>query len=146
MMRLLAVLLLMLMPLLPLGGALAQSVPAEGRFDNPAQEARVHELQRQLRCMVCQGQSIDESDAPLAQDLRRLVREQIATGKSNDEILAYLHARYGDFILMQPPVQPHTWLLWLIPLLVLGAGAAVAWFVIARARTLPESAESGDSA
>jgi cytochrome c-type biogenesis protein CcmH len=140
--QLVAILLLALMPL----GALAQSVPAEGRFDDPVREARVHELQRQLRCMVCQGQSIDESDAPLAQDLRRLVREQIAAGKSNDEILAYLHSRYGDFILMQPPVQPYTWLLWLTPLLVLGAGGAVAWFVISRAQKLPESAESGDSA
>jgi len=141
-MRRLSVLLLML---LLASGALAQPVPAEGRFADPAQEARVHHLQRQLRCMVCQGQSIDESDAPLAQDLRRLVREQIAAGRSDAEILDYLHTRYGDFILMQPPVEPHTWLLWLTPLLVLGAGGVVAWVVIARARTLSEP-PGGDSA
>ena len=144
-MRRLLAALLVLLALAP-GMALAQTVPAEGRFSDPAQEARVHNLQRQLRCMVCQGQSIDESDAPLAQDLRRLVREQIAAGKSDAEILDYLHSRYGDFILMQPPVQSHTLLLWLTPLMVLAAGGAVAWFVIARARNLPESPENGDSA
>ena len=126
--------------------ALGQAVPAEGRFSDPAQEARVHNLQRQLRCMVCQGQSIDESDAPLAQDLRRLVREQIAAGKSDAEILEYLHSRYGDFVLMKPPVQTHTLMLWLAPLLVLGVGGAVAWFVITRARTMPESPEPGENA
>ena len=135
--RLLAALFLCLLPL----SALAQAVPAEGRFADPAQEARVHNLQRQLRCMVCQGQSIDESDAPLAQDLRRLVREQIAAGRSDADILEYLHSRYGDFILMQPPVQPHTWLLWLGPLLVFGAGGAVAWLVIAKARKIPDSGD-----
>jgi cytochrome c-type biogenesis protein CcmH len=106
---------------------------------DPAFEARAHHLQRQLRCMVCQGQSIDESDAPLAQDLRRLVREQIAAGKSDAEILEFLHARFGDFVLMQPPVQPYTWLLWLAPLLALGAAGATAWMVISRAKTLPDS-------
>ncbi len=139
---LLTVGLLVLSPL----SALGQAVPAEGRFADAAQEARVHNLQRQLRCMVCQGQSIDESDAPLAQDLRRLVREQIAAGKSDAEILEYVHARYGDFVLMKPPVQTHTLMLWLAPLLVLGAGGAVAWFVIARARTLPDTGEPGDIA
>ena len=133
--RLLAALFLCLLPL----AALAQAVPAEGRFNDPQREARVHNLQRQLRCMVCQGQSIDESDAPLAQDLRRLVREQIAVGRSDADILEYLHSRYGDFILMQPPVQPHTWLLWLGPLLVFGAGGAVAWLVIAKARKILDS-------
>lgn len=141
--RLAAALLLAL--LVPFAG-LAQTAGGDGRFTDPALEARAHTLQRQLRCMVCQGQSIDDSDAPLAQDLRRLVREQIAVGRSDSEILEYLHARYGDFILMQPPVQPHTWLLWLGPLLVLGAGGAVAWFAIARAKALPDPPDRGDSA
>ena len=95
--------------------------------------------------MVCQGQSIDESDAPLAQDLRRLVREQIAVGRSDADILEYLHSRYGDFILMQPPVQPHTWLLWLGPLLVFGAGGAVAWLVIAKARKILDSDDTTEN-
>ena len=111
--------------------------PIEGTFSDPVTEKRAHALQRQLRCMVCQGQSIDESDAPLAQDLRRLVREQIAAGRSDAEILEFLHARFGDFVLMQPPVQPYTWLLWVAPLLALGVAGAVAWSVISRARRLP---------
>jgi cytochrome c-type biogenesis protein CcmH len=117
----------------------AWAAPVEGTFTDPRLEARAHALQRQLRCMVCQGQSIDESNAELAQDLRRLVREQIAAGKSDSQILDYLHARYGDFILMQPPVENATLLLWLAPLLALGVAGGVAWVVISRARKLPES-------
>ena len=79
-----------------------------------------------MRCLVCQGESIDESSATLAADLRQLVREQIAAGKSDQQIKDFLVARYGDFILMKPPVQADTWLLWLAPFLVLGAGG-VAW-------------------
>ena len=115
------------------------AAPVEGTFADPAMEARAHDLQRQLRCMVCQGQSIDESNAPLAADLRALVREQITAGKADGEILEYLHARYGDVILMQPPVESATLLLWLAPLLALGVAGGVAWMVIARARKLPES-------
>lgn len=126
--------------LLALFLCLATPALAQDRnFADPALEARAHHLQRQLRCMVCQGQSIDESDAPLAQDLRRLVREQIAAGKSDGEILEFLHARFGDFVLMQPPVQPYTWLLWLAPLLALGAAGATAWMVISKAKKLPDS-------
>lgn len=128
----------LLLALLLLSGPVL-AAPMEGSFADPAQEARARTLQRELRCMVCQGQSIDESDAPLAADLRQLVREQIAAGRSDSEIKTYLHDRYGDFILMQPPVQPDTWLLWFAPLLVLGAGGAVAWIVIQRARRLPDS-------
>jgi cytochrome c-type biogenesis protein CcmH len=117
------------------------AAPVEGTFADPVLEARAHALQRELRCMVCQGQSIDESDAALAVDLRKLVRAQIADGKSNAQIKDYLHDRYGDYILMQPPVQPYTWLLWLIPVLALGAGGGVAWAVIAKARKLPDSGE-----
>ena len=85
-------------------------------------EARARNLQRQLRCLVCQGESIDESGSPFAADLRHLVRQQIAEGKSDQQIQDFLVARYGDFILMKPPLQPDTWLLWLAPFLVLGAG------------------------
>ena len=129
----------LLLALLLLISAPALAAPVPGTFADPALESRARGLQRELRCMVCQGQSIDESDAPLAADLRQLVREQIAAGRSDGEIKDYLHARYGDFILMQPPVQPDTWLLWFAPLLVLGAGGAVAWMVIARARRMPDS-------
>jgi cytochrome c-type biogenesis protein CcmH len=102
-------------------------------FADPAMESRARNMQRQLRCLVCQGESIDESNSPLAADLRRLVREQMVAGKSDDEIREFLVARYGDFILMKPPVQPNTWLLWLAPFLVLGGAGAVAWVTVKKA-------------
>ena len=87
----------------------------------------------ELRCLVCQGESIDESNSPFAADVRHLVRQQIAQGQSDRQIQDFLVARYGDFILMKPPVQPNTWLLWLAPFLVLGVGGAVAWGVVKKA-------------
>ena len=117
--------------LLMVGPALA--VPVADTFSDPAMEARARNLQRQLRCLVCQGESIDESNADLAADLRHLVRAQMRAGKSDKEIEDFLVARYGDFILMKPPVQSDTWLLWLAPFLVLGAGGAVAWVTVKKA-------------
>jgi len=102
-------------------------------FSNPALESRARHLQRQLRCLVCQGESIDESNSDFSADIRHLVRQQIAAGKSDQQIQDFLVARYGDFILMKPPVQPDTWLLWLAPFLVLGAGASVAWMTVKKA-------------
>ena len=110
------------------------AVTAPGGFADPAMEARARNLQRQLRCLVCQGESIDESGADLAADLRQLVRQQMAEGKSDSQIEAYLVARYGNFILMKPPVEPNTYILWLAPFLVLIGGAGVAIWVISRAR------------
>lgn len=116
-------------------GAMAAPVP--DTFANPAMEARARNLQRQLRCLVCQGESIDESGAELAADLRHLVRQQMAQGKSDQQIEDYLVARYGNFILMKPPLAPDTYVLWLAPFLVLiGAGAVAIW-VISRARKNP---------
>ena len=111
----------------------AWAAPVEDAFANPATEARARNLQRQLRCLVCQGESIDESGSPFANDVRHLVRQQIAQGKSDAQIEDFLVARYGDFILMKPPVQPNTWLLWLAPFLVLGTGGAVAALVVKKA-------------
>ena len=94
---------------------------------DPALEQRARELSKQLRCLVCQNQSIDDSDAELASDLRRLVREQLVAGRSDEEIIEYLTARYGDFVLLKPPVEPATWGLWFGPgavLLIAGAGLA----------------------
>ena len=109
------------------------AAPVADSFAEPAMEARARNLQRQLRCLVCQGESIDESGSPFAADVRHLVRQQIADGKGDQQIEDFLVARYGDFILMKPPVQPDTWLLWLAPFLVLGAGGAVAWLVVKKA-------------
>jgi cytochrome c-type biogenesis protein CcmH len=103
-------------------------------FPDPAMETRARSLQRELRCLVCQTESIDDSHAPLAADLRQTVRRLMAEGRSNAQIKDYLVARYGDFILMQPPLQANTWLLWLAPFLVLGAAGGSAVWIIRRAR------------
>jgi cytochrome c-type biogenesis protein CcmH len=113
----------------------AVAAPVAGTFANPAMEARARALQRQLRCLVCQGESIDESGATLAADLRHLVRQQMADGKSDSQIKQYLVARYGDFILMEPPLQPDTYILWLAPFVVLLGAAGVAFWVIRRAKS-----------
>ena len=132
-MRKLALCLYLLFAAVP---ALAQAPlpPETPSFADPALEARARHLQRQLRCLVCQGESIDESGSPFAADVRRLVRRQIADGKSDQQIEDFLVARYGDFILMKPPLQADTWLLWLAPFLVLVAGGAIAGIAIRRAQ------------
>jgi cytochrome c-type biogenesis protein CcmH len=104
------------------------------RLSDPALEARAVQLQKQFRCLVCQGESLDESNAPLAADLRHLIRAQIAAGQSDDAIARYLVSRYGDFILMKPPLEPGTYLLWFGPLAVLLLGGGIAGFVVLRAR------------
>jgi cytochrome c-type biogenesis protein CcmH len=119
--------------LLAASGA-AVAAPVADTFGNPSTEARARALQRQLRCLVCQGESIDESGATLAADLRHLVRQQIADGKSDGQIKAYLVARYGDFILMRPPLQGDTYVLWLAPFVVLLGAGGVAFWAIRRAR------------
>ena len=95
---------------------------------DPVLEQRARDLSKQLRCLVCQNQSIDDSDAGLARDLRQLVRERLVAGDSDAEIIAFLTARYGDFVLLRPPVKPATWGLWFGPLAVLlvaGGGIVV---------------------
>ena len=91
---------------------------------DPAKETRARELSRELRCMVCQNQSIDDSDAPLARDLRLLVRERIAGGDSDNQVIDFLVARYGEFVLLKPRLSPHT-------LLLMGGGVAL-WLQIRR--------------
>jgi cytochrome c-type biogenesis protein CcmH len=112
----------------------AVAAPAPESLRDPAQEAHARVLQREFRCPVCQGESIDESGAPLAADLRRLIREHIARGETDAQIEHYLVARYGEFILMKPPVEPDTYLLWLAPVAVLFLGAATMTLIIFRAR------------
>jgi cytochrome c-type biogenesis protein CcmH len=115
----------------------ALAAPVADTFSDSAMEARARHLQRQLRCLVCQGESIDESNADLAADLRHLVRQQMADGKTDQQIEDFLVARYGNFILMRPPVEPDTYVLWFAPFIVLiGAGGVAIW-VIRRARKNP---------
>ncbi|MEJ0027300.1 MAG: cytochrome c-type biogenesis protein [Rhizomicrobium sp.] len=121
--------------LLFLVSAAAYAAPAPGTLDDPSQEARARALQKELRCMVCQGESIDESNAPLAADLRALIRAHIKAGESDDDIKQFLVARYGDVILMRPPFDANTYALWLTPFLVLIVAAGVAiWVVVLAGR------------
>ncbi len=105
-----------------LAGSPARAVQPDEIMSDPAKELRARDLSRELRCMVCQNQSIDDSEAPLARDLRLLVRERIAAGDSDAQVLDFLVARYGEFVLLKPRLNPHTWLLWLLPPLALAGG------------------------
>lgn len=100
--------------------ALAVDVP----LDDPALEERARHLMREVRCVVCQSQSIGESDAGIAVDLRRLIRAEIAAGRSDDEIRSFLVERYGDFVLFTPPFRAETLVLWIGPFVVLALGFA----------------------
>jgi cytochrome c-type biogenesis protein CcmH len=117
--------------------ALSLSAPAlavqpDEILKNPALEARARALSQELRCMVCQNQSIDDSDAPLAKDLRVLVRERLTAGDSDGQVIDFLVARYGEFVLLKPRMNAHTLLLWLAPFAVLIIGAIA--FLAARRR------------
>jgi cytochrome c-type biogenesis protein CcmH len=114
------------------GTALSQTGPE--KLSNPAQEARAVALQKEFRCLVCQGESLDESNATLAADLRRLIRARIESGDTNAQIERYLVSRYGNFILMKPPLEPDTYLLWFGPIALLGIGGVAAAAVVIRAR------------
>jgi cytochrome c-type biogenesis protein CcmH len=119
----------LLLWLLLAGSALAAVMPDE-MLPDPAQEARARTLSHELRCLVCQNESIDDSNADLAADLRRLVRQRIAAGDSDEQVKRYLVARYGEFVLLKPPVEPATYLLWFGPLavLLLGGGLLAAYY------------------
>jgi cytochrome c-type biogenesis protein CcmH len=106
----------------------AHAVQPDEIMADPAKEARARDLSRELRCMVCQNQSIDDSEAPLARDLRLLVRERIATGDSDSQVMDFLVARYGEFVLLKPRFNPHTLLLWLVPPLALLGGGFALWY------------------
>jgi cytochrome c-type biogenesis protein CcmH len=112
----------------------AFAVQPDEIMSDPAKEARARSLSRELRCMVCQNQSIDDSDAPLARDLRLLVRERIAAGESDAQVMDFLVARYGAFVLLKPRFEAETLALWLLPPLVLAFGAALLWVGARRRR------------
>ena len=101
----------------------AQAVEPAERLADPAQEARARAISRELRCLVCQNESIDELGADLAHDIRVLLRQRIAAGDSDAQAVDYIVARYGQFVLLKPPVEPATYILWFGPPLLLVAGA-----------------------
>ena len=120
----------------------AGAVNPDEVLDDPALEQRARDLSVQIRCLVCQNQSIDDSDAQLARDLRVLVREQLVEGKSDRQILDFLVERYGEFVLLKPMVNQRTLVLWATPfiLLVFGAGALI---IFSRRREAPAAAPDG---
>ena len=109
--------------LLLLPGPTAAVQPNEV-LDDPALEARAREISKDLRCLVCQNQSIDDSDADLARDLRVLLRERLVAGDSDQQAVDFIVARYGDYVLLKPPLKPATYLLWFGPILLLVLAAA----------------------
>ncbi len=113
------------------------AVQPDEMLSDPGLEARARAISRDLRCVVCQNQSIDDSDAPLAKDLRIVVREQLKLGHSDAETMDYVVSRYGHFVLLKPPVEPATWALWLGPFAVIAfGGLALAFW--SRRRTAAE--------
>lgn len=125
--------------LLALAAVLGLMAPAYASYGpeklaNPKLEARAVALQRNLRCLVCQGESLDESNAQLADDLRRLIRARIASGESDRQIVRFLVSRYGDVILMKPPLKAETYALWFGPVVILVLGGAFAASIIYRAQ------------
>ncbi len=123
----------------------AAAVLPDEMLPDERQEARARAISRDLRCVVCQNQSIDDSDAPLARDLRLQVREQIAKGSSDAEVRDYVVARYGNFVLLKPPMEGDTLLLWLGPfaILLLGGAGLIFW---QRRKPQPGSAATSDAA
>ena len=123
------------------GGALA--VQPDEVLKDPALEARARDISSGLRCLVCQNQSIDDSDAPLARDLRLIVRERLTAGDDDRQVQAYVVGRYGEYVLLRPVFALHTLLLWLTPVAVIGLGLFGLWRL---ARRRPATAAAGLSA
>ena len=116
---------LLLATVVLVGSWRAIAVEPNEMLADPALEARAREISRGLRCVVCQNESIDESDADLAHDLRVLVRERLVAGDSDEQVVQYIADRYGDFVLLRPPVKPETYLLWASPAILLLIAAAI---------------------
>ena len=117
----------------------AHAVQPDEVLKDPVLEARARHLSQELRCLVCQNQSIDDSNAELARDLRVLVRERLAAGDSDAAVLGFVEARYGEFVLLRPRLTPHTLLLWLAPVLLLGGTGVFVW---RRMRSRPSSPDA----
>lgn len=131
----------LLAAMLTLLAAPAAGVEPDEVLADPALESRARTISKQLRCLVCQNQSIDDSDAPLARDLRIVVRERLTAGASDDEVIGFVTARFGDFVLLSPPFKAATYALWLGPAAIFLIGvAAVAVFLRRRRAASPAGA------
>ena len=133
--------------LLACGAAFAQprDVQEPLTFDTPEQEARFKHLTEELRCTVCQNQSLADSDAPLAHDLREQLHELLMAGQTDEEIKSFLVDRYGDFVLYRPPVQGNTLILWVAPIVLLLIGFGVVYGVVRQRRKMLESGTVGEA-
>ena len=129
-MRTLLLALVLMMAALP-----AAAVDPDEVLADPALESRARDISKNLRCLVCQNQSIDDSDAELARDLRMLVRERLNAGDSDDAVVDYVVSRYGDFVLLDPPFKGSTYVLWFGPLLIAVLGIVAVFFFFRRRRT-----------
>ena len=130
---------LLLALLLTLFIQFANAIDSAPAFPDAARQERYEVLIRQLRCLQCRSETIADSNATLAADLRRQVRESIAAGRTDEEILKFMTDRYGDYVLYTPPVKPVTWLLWGAPVLLIVIGGIWAGIVIVRRSRLPDS-------
>jgi cytochrome c-type biogenesis protein CcmH len=127
--------------------SLFATLVASSAWSDDALDARLKALENELRCLVCQNQTLADSNAPLAEDLRKEVRDLATGGKSDDEIRAYLVARYGDFVLYKPPVKSTTYVLWFGPFLLLATGVAAWWGLVhRRTRAAADSGAPGETA
>lgn len=124
---------------------LAFGLAAEKPLADPAQQALYERLTNEVRCLVCQNQTIADSNAPLAADLRREIRQKVLDGQSESEIKVFLTDRYGDFVLYRPRLGGPSLLLWLAPAVLLLFGIGVLWKIIRRRATLPVSSEAEDA-
>jgi cytochrome c-type biogenesis protein CcmH len=121
----------------------ARAVQPDEVLKNPELESQARQISAELRCLVCQNQSIDDSDAPLARDLRLIVRERLQSGDSRAQVIDFVVARYGEFILLRPRLSPKTYVLWLAPLLLLGGGVVLAYQQFRREGRLADPASIG---
>ncbi|MGK9167402.1 cytochrome c-type biogenesis protein CcmH [Inquilinus limosus] len=115
----------------------AGAIEPQEQLADPALEARARTISQELRCLVCQNESIDDSNADLARDLRRIVRERLTAGDTDDQVLGYITARYGDYVLLRPPLKPGTLVLWFGPVVLLFTAIAL---LILRRRRRPAEA------
>ena len=121
---------------------LAMALLPEERLSDPAAEERARGLSAQLRCLVCQNQSIDDSDAPFAKDMRVLIRKEITNGRTDDEIISFLRNRYGDYVLLNPPVTEATIALWVAPFAFLAMGV-IGIFLVRRKKPSGNASNRG---
>ena len=121
----------------------ARAVQPDEMLNDPALERQAREISSELRCLVCQNQSIDDSDAPLARDLRLIVRERLQAGDSRRDVIDFVVARYGEFILLRPRLSAKTYVLWIAPLLLLGSGLFLAYRLFRRGGRLADPATAG---